>query len=294
MSGEGENIVAEPLVYLNGEFVPYEAARIPVEDRGLQFADGVYEVVRYYDGRPFRMQQHLARLVRSAAGIELPLPPIEEIRQAMDALVERQGLRDATVYLQVTRGTAPRAHGLLPDPTPTVIAIARPARVIRPRPPLRVITMSDDRWARCYLKTTALLPNALARERARRLGADDAIFVRDGFIMEATAANVFLVMKDRLLTPLLTNYILAGITREAVLELAASEGIPASEEPVPAHLIYQADEVFITGTNSELGPVVAVDGRTIGTGQPGPIFLRLLAAFDVAVHGAQPVGTGPA
>jgi D-alanine transaminase len=280
----------EPLVYLNGEFVSYDTARVPVEDRGLQFADGVYEVVRYYDGRPFRMQQHLARLVRSAAGIELPLPPIEEIRQAMDALIEKQGLQDGTVYLQITRGPAPRAHGLVPDPKPTVIAIAREARSVRPRPTLRVVTMSDDRWARCYLKTTALLPNALARERARRLGADDAIFVRDGFVMEATASNVFVVTNGRLLTPPLTNYILPGITREAVVELATGEGISVFEEPVSAHLLYQADEVFLTGTNSELGPIVAVDGRTIGDGRPGPVFNRLLAAFDVAVRSAQPVG----
>ncbi len=273
-----------PLVYLNGEFVTYDAARVPVEDRGLQFADGVYEVVRYYDGQPFRMEQHLARLVRSAAGIELPLPPVETLREAMDALIARQGLTDATVYLQVTRGAAPRQHGLIPTPTPTVIAIARPATSVRPRPTLRVVTTSDDRWARCYLKTTALLPNALARERARRLGADDAIFVRDGFLMEATAANVFVVRDGRLLTPPLTNYILAGITREAILELAAAAGIPATEEPIPAHLIYDADEVFLTGTNSELGPVVAVDGRPIGAGATGPVFEHLLAAFDAAAR----------
>lgn len=279
-----------PMVYLNGQFVSYEEAKVPVEDRGLQFADSVYEVVRYYDGRPFRMQQHLARLVRSAAGIELPLPPIEEIRQAMDALVERQGLQDATVYLQISRGPAPRMHGLIPDPNPTVIAIAREARSVRPRPTLRVVTVSDDRWARCYIKTTALLPNAIARERARRLGADDGIFVRDGFVMEATASNVFIVMNGRLLTPPLTNYILAGITREAVLELATGEGIPVSEEPIPAHLLYQADEIFLTGTNSELGPVIAVDGRTIADGHPGPIFNRVLAAFDVAVRSLQPAG----
>jgi len=282
--------MSEPLVYLNGEFVPYEAARVPVEDRGLQFADGVYEVVRYYDGRPFRMQQHLSRLVRSAAGIELPLPPIEEIRQAMDSLVERQRMQDAAVYLQITRGPAPRAHGLVPDPRPTVIAIAREARSVRPRPSLRAVTVSDDRWARCYLKTTALLPNALARERARRLGADDGIFVRDGFVMEATASNVFVVLNGRLATPPLTNYILAGITREAVIELANGEGISVSEEPISAHLLYQADEVFVTGTNSELGPVVAIDGRTVGDGRPGPVFNRILAAFDVAVRRAQPAG----
>jgi D-alanine transaminase len=241
-----ETGMSENLVYLNGQYIPYDEARVPVEDRGLQFADGVYEVVRYYGGRPFRMAQHLGRLVKSAAGIELPLPPVDELRTAMDTLIARQGLR--------------------------------------------VVTVSDDRWARCYLKTTALLPNALARERARRLGADDAIFVRDGFAMEATASNVFVVFKDRLVTPPLTNYILAGITREAILEFAAAEGIETVEEPVSAHLIYQADEVFISGTNSELGPVVAVDGRTIGGGHAGPIFERVLAAFDAVARSAQVVG----
>ena len=270
----------EPLVYLNGEFLPYDEARIPVEDRGMQFADGVYEVVRYYEGRPFQMARHLARLSRSAGGIELPLPPLGPIENAMNALVERQGLREAAVYLQITRGPAARLHGLIPNPTPTVIAIARPASSTRPRPALRVVTVSDDRWARCYLKTTALLPNALARERAKRLGADDAIFLRDGFVMEATSSNIFVVLKGRLLTAPLTNYILAGITRGVVLELAAQLGIEASEEPIPAHLLYEAEEVFLTGTNSELGPIVSVDGRDVGHGQPGPIYIRILEAFD--------------
>lgn len=279
----------EPLVYLNGEYVSYDDARVPVEDRGLQFADGVYEVVRYYGGRPFRMEQHLRRLVRSAEGIELPLPPLNGIQEAMNELVRRQGFKDAAVYLQITRGTAARMHGLIANPTPTVIAIARPAQTVRPRPTLRVVTASDDRWARCYLKTTALLPNALARERARRLGAEDAIFLRDGFVMEATASNVFLVKDGKLLTSPLTNYILAGITREAILELAKQEGIPTSEEPIPAHLLYQADEVFLTGTNSELGPIVSVDGRQVGNGEVGPIFKRILAAFDAAIRSPEVV-----
>ncbi|HLH74669.1 MAG TPA: aminotransferase class IV [Chloroflexota bacterium] len=279
----------EPLVYLNGEFLPYADARIPVEDRGMQFADGVYEVVRYYLGRPFRMADHLARLVRSAEGIELPLPPLDLIEQAMNQLVERQGMSEATVYLQITRGPAPRLHGLIDHPTPTVIAIARPASTTRPRPTLRVVTASDDRWARCYLKTTMLLPNALARERARRLGADDAIFLRDGFVMEATSSNVFLVRQGRLLTSPLTNYILAGITRGVVLELAAQIGIPVSEEPIPAHWLYQADEVFLTGTNTELGPIISVDSRSVGTGQPGAIYQRLLEAFDALTRASQPL-----
>jgi D-alanine transaminase len=281
--------VTDPLVYLNGKVVAYDDAKVPIEDRGLQFADGVYEVVRYYGGQSFRMEQHLARLVRSAAGLEIELPPLNDIRAAMDQLIKRQGLRDATVYLQITRGVAPRQHGLIEGLTPTVIAIARPARTVRPRPTLTAVTVSDDRWARCYLKTTSLLPNAMARERAKRLGADDAIFVRDGFVMEASASNVFAVFGDRLTTPPLTNYILAGITREAVLDIARASGIKAFEEPISAHLLYSADEIFISGTNSELGPVVQVDERQIGTGEVGPMFLTLQSAFDAAIRATEPV-----
>ena len=281
--------MAETLVYLNGQFLPYGEAKIPVEDRSIQFADGVYEVVRYYGGRAFRMPQHLARLARSAAGIEIALPPLDELRQAMDSLIERQGLTEGTVYLQVTRGVAPRQHGLIENIAPTVIAIARPATSVRPRPTLKVVTYSDDRWARCYIKTTQLLPNAMARERARRLGADDAIFLRDGFVMEASASNVFVVKDERLLTPPLTNYILPGITREAIIELATKIGIPVSEEPITQQQLYTADEVFITGTNSELGPVVEVDGRQVGKGQIGPTFGRLLEAFDRVTRQPEPV-----
>lgn len=281
--------MAETLVYLNGQFLPYGEAKIPVEDRSIQFADGVYEVVRYYGGRAFRMPQHLARLARSAAGIEIALPPLDELRQAMDSLIERQGLTEGTVYLQVTRGVAARQHGLIENIAPTVIAIARPATSVRPRPTLKVVTYSDDRWARCYIKTTQLLPNAMARERARRLGADDAIFLRDGFVMEASASNVFVVKDERLLTPPLTNYILPGITREAIIELATAIGIPVSEEPITQQQLYTADEVFITGTNSELGPVVEVDGRQVGKGQIGPTFSRLLEAFDRATRQPEPV-----
>jgi len=270
----------EILVYVNGAYVPWSEATIPVEDRAMQFGDSVYEVIRYYHGAPFRLQQHFDRMARSAEGIFLPPPPLDEIKKAMDGLVERQGLRDASVYVQVTRGVGPRSHSLPADLKPTVIAIARPAPIVRPRLPMTVITVSDDRWARCYLKTTMLLPNTLAKERARRRGADDAIFVRDGFVTEATASNVFLVAGGRLLTSPLTNYILAGITRGVVLELAEQEGIPHAEVPVPADLLWQADEVMLSGTLSEVTPITAVDGRQVGTGQPGPVFQKLAAAFD--------------
>jgi D-alanine transaminase len=273
---------SDVLVYLDGEFVPWADAKISVEDRAAQFGDAVYEVIRWYRGEPFRMASHMTRLARSAAGIMLPLPPIEEIEGTLRELVRRQGLNDSAVYLQVSRGPIlPRSHALPREPRPIVVAIARPAPpAVRPRPTYRAITVSDDRWARCYLKTTMLLPNTLARERARQRGCDDAIFLRDNFVMEGTAANVFVVANGRLLTSPLTNYILPGITREVVLELAAQEGIPHSEEPIPAALLDTCDEAFLSGTLNEVTAIVEVDGHPIGSGKPGPILGRIAAAFD--------------
>lgn len=280
--------MAETLVCLNGAFVAYDAARLSVEDRSVQFSDGIYEVVRYYGGQPFRMAEHMARLGRSAAGIELTVPPVDEIVAAMDELVHRQGLRDASVYLQITRGAMARFQGLPDNLTPTVIVIARPATSPRPVTGARVVTQSDDRWARCNLKTTMLLPAMLARQRAGRSGAEDAIFIRDGFVTEATAANVFIVRDGIARTPSLSNYLLAGVTRQAVIELLGGAGIAVREDLVAQDDLYSADEVFLTSTNSELRPVVAVDGRVVGTGAAGPVFDRALALFDAAVR--QPVG----
>jgi D-alanine transaminase len=277
--------MADPLVYLNGRFVQYAEAMIPVEDRAMQFGDGIYEVVRYYNGRSFLMDRHMDRLARSAIGIELSIPPIEEITAAMDELVRRQNLTDAAVYVQITRGSGPRTHGLPSSPMdPTVIVIARPSPVKRPRPTVTVVTASDDRWAKPYLKTTMLLPNALARARAARLGADDALFVRDGFVIEATSSNVFAVFNGTVTTPPLSNYLLAGITRGILLEVCPGAGVPFREELIPLHTIYQADEVFLTGTNNELLPVVSIDGRPVGAGQPGPVFSRVLSIFDDAIE----------
>lgn len=274
--------MTEPLVYLNGQFVPYDEARVSVEDRAIQFADGVYEVVRYYGGRVFALERHLARLARSAAGIELIAPPAAEIAAAMDELVQRQGLTEATVYLQITRGATARLQGIPEGLTPTVIAIARPAASERPTPPLTAITRSDDRWARCHLKTTMLLPAMLARAAAQRAGAQDAIFVRDGFVTEASAANIFAVRRGELVTPPLSNYLLPGITREVVLDLCRAHDLPAREGLVSQEDLYRADEVFVTSTNYELRPVVTIDGRPVGNGSAGPLFTRLLALFDAA------------
>ena len=281
--------MAQPLVYLNGQFVPYDDARIGVEDRAVQFGDGIYEVVRYYGGRAFEMDRHMARLQRSAAGIELAIPPVAELVVAMDELVRRQGFDEATVYLQLTRGVAPRLQGIPEGLAPTVIAIARPATSPRPVPEIAAITESDDRWARCHLKTTMLLPAMLARGRAARAGAQDAIFVRDGFVTEATSANVFAVRRGEVVTPPRSNYLLAGVTRAAVLELIEADGIPAREDLLTKQDLYGADEVFLTSTNGELRPVVRIDGRPVGEGRTGPLFTRALALFDAATGVLAPI-----
>ncbi len=271
----------QPLVYMNGEYLPYAEAKIPVEDRSVQFGDAIYEVVRYYKGKAFRMDRHMARLKRSAEGIWMPLPPIAEIEQAMNSLVERQNLGDSSVYLEISRGSSGiRAHAIPEDAKPCVMAIARHVPVVRPRKTLTAVTVGDDRWARCFMKTTMLLPNTLALKQAKERGADDAIFVRDGFVMEAHSSNVFFVFDGVLKTPPLTNYILAGITREVVLEIAAKEGIKVAEEPIPAASIYQATESFLSGTVSEVSPIVEVNRHKLGDGEPGPIYRRIAAAYD--------------
>jgi D-alanine transaminase len=271
---------SDVLVYLNGDFVPWSEATVSVEERAMQFGDAVYEVIRYYDGKPFRLDRHFARLAKSAEAILLPPPPTAEIEGAINELVARQNLGDASVYVQVTRGAGPRAHNLPADPKPFVIAIARPVPTARPRKPITAITASDDRWSKCYLKTTMLLPNTIARELARRRGAQDAIFVRDGFVMEGTAANFFIVVDGELYTAPLSNYILAGITREVVIELAAQEGIPCHESPIPLWKLDQASETFLSGTLSEVTAITEIDGRRVGDGLPGPVFERIAAAFD--------------
>ncbi|HEY8450619.1 MAG TPA: aminotransferase class IV, partial [Bacillota bacterium] len=214
--------MSELTVFLNGRFVPYEQAVIPVEDRAFLFADGVYEVIPCYGGRPFRLELHLERLRQSATALEIRLPyPLAEFERIVHELIRLNNLSDASVYLQVSRGVAPRNHLFPEGAQPTVVGIARPFT-----PPsdeelergVRAITAPDNRWGICYIKTVGLLPNVLARQAAHRRGADEAILVRDGLVTEGTASNVFCVLDGIVYTHPLAN-ILPGITRTTVLEI---------------------------------------------------------------------------
>jgi D-alanine transaminase len=273
------------LVYLNGEFVRGADARISVDDRGFLFADGVYEVARVYDGRIFLLEPHLARMAEGLQALEIRFDGLPELAQIAERLLDENGLRsgDAMIYVQVTRGAAPRAHRFpAPDVPPTVFVAAKPFQAH----PARVyeegaaaITVPDTRWSRCDIKSVSLLPNVLANEQAQRAGAFEAIFVRDGIVLEGSHSNLMAVFGEEVVTYPSTNYILPGITRREVLRLAAELGIPAREGVIPAERIHDADELFLTGTTTEVMPITRLDGRPVGGGRAGPIARRLQEAY---------------
>jgi D-alanine transaminase len=273
-------------VYLNGKFVPYEQAVVSVEDRGFVFADGIYEVVRIYHGKPFLWQEHMDRLRRSAQAIRLKLPAMEELTQAGFETMRRSQLDDATLYIQITRGAAPRLHSFPVGVEPTVFMIARPYH--RPaatmvQKGIACITVPDLRWHKCSIKTVGLLLNVIAKQEAEDAGADDAVFVRDDVITEGTSSNFFMVKDGTLITHPADDFILRGITRDFVIELAEEMGIPVREEYITRDALSQSDEAFLTSTGVEVLPVTVIDGQKVGSGRPGPVTMRLWERFDQVV-----------
>lgn len=267
-------------VYLNGEYVPAQEARVPVEDRGFLFADGVYEVVRVYDGRAFRMDAHLDRLAHGLDDLEIEFPSLDDIDDIAERLLDDNDLRtgDAKIYIQVTRGVAPRSHAFPEGAEPSLYVAATS---LTPHPATRfedgvaAITVSDNRWSRCDIKSIALLPNVLANQRAHVAGAFEALFVRDGIVLEGSHSNLWAVFDDTLVTYPSSNYILSGITRDEVFDIADAEGIAAGEGLIPQERLFDADELFLSGTTTEIMPVVTVDGRPIADGRPGDMTRRL-------------------
>jgi D-alanine transaminase len=271
------------LVWLNGRLTDYASAQVSVEDRAFVFGDGVYEVVRVYEGRPFALDRHLARLERSAKGIELTLPmTANEFAALATDLVQKSGLDGAEIYIQVSRGVARRNHLFPEDIEPTCMVGVRPGRDVPAEAWVTgcsVITVPDQRWARCDLKTVCLLPNVLAKEAAHRAGALEAVMIRAGMVTEATSSNVFLWKSGELITPIADNRILPGITRAITIELARNLGYPVIERDVEPDELFSAEELFLTGTTLELLPVVTVDHRTIGIGTAGEVRADLHSAF---------------
>jgi len=262
------------------------AARLSPDDRGFLFGDGVYEVVRFYGGRPFALDAHVARLGRSLRALRIEGFEATAFAEIARRLAQENGLADGTRYLQVTRGAAPRRHAFpAPGTPPTVYACTYPLSAAPERwaRGVGVHLVPDERWARCDVKSTALLANVLANQAAQEAGAEEAVFVRDGLVTEGSHTNVAAVFGGRVVTHPEGPRILSGVTRAVVLRLCAELGVPVEERPVPAADLARADEVLLTSTTSEVLPVVAADGRPVGAGAPGPVTRALLDAFRAHV-----------
>lgn len=270
--------------FVNGRFTPLDEATVSVEDRGFQFGDGIYEVIRTYHGQPFQLDAHLVRLERSAKAIELALPwNLQQWATYVRDGIKRGGYAESKVYIQLTRGAAPRDHVFPVSAKPTSVMTVREMRPMEPAlqaSGVAVMTMDDWRWGRCDIKSVNLLPNIMARQKAKQAGAFEALFIRNGQVTEGAVSNVMMVKAGRLLTAPEGERILSGVTRTIVLELTKKEGLTVEERFVTLEELLRADEVFLTGTTVEVLPVIRVDGKAVGAGTPGPITQKLQAAFQ--------------
>lgn len=278
------------LAWVNGKTVPLSEAVVPLEDRGFLLGDAVYEVVRIYGSAPFCLEEHLERLGESAAAIMIGLPfERQEIGKIALGLIRDSGCVSGWLYIQLSRGVAPRSKMIPEGITPTLVMYVRSLPADHDRivdKGINCITLPDERWHRCEIKTVNQLPNVLASEKARLAGASEAIFYRDGGVVaEATSANVFALSGSLVVTPQLSNINLAGVTRKIVIELLAEENIPLREGILTLAELKKADEIWLTSTIVEVLPVVTLDGKAVGPGVPGEFTRRLLTRFRERVPG---------
>ena len=272
------------IVYLNGEFMPIEEARIPVLDRGFIFGDGVYEVIPVYSRRPFRLAEHLRRLQYSLDKVRIANPHSDaEWGRLANEIIQRNAGDDQSVYLQVTRGDAKRDHAFPKGVKPTVFMMSTP--LVTPAPALvesgvACITAQDYRWLNCDVKSVSLLGNCLLRQLSADVGAAETILFRDGQLTEASASNVFAVKDGVLLTPPKNNLVLPGITYDVVLEIARAREFQVEVRAVTEAEVRSADEIWVTSSTKEVLAVTTLDGKPVGDGKPGPLFRRMHALYQ--------------
>lgn len=268
--------------YVNGDYLPLHLAEVPAEDRGLQFGDSIYEVIALLNQRPLDWERHIWRLGRNLAALQIMgAPGPGALQRIARTLVRRARLADGLLYIQVTRGAARRDHPFPAASRPTLVMTARPfdfrKRLVQQEKGVAVISIPDPRWKRCDIKTTNLLGAVLAKEDARRAGAFEAMFIgNDGMVTEGGSTNIWMVDEaGRLVTHPLSSAILGGIARETLIRLAEDAGITTIEHPFGLDEALAAPELFLTSTTAPVLPIIAVDGRSIGDGQPGPVVKKL-------------------
>jgi len=276
------------VIYLNGRIVPREEAVISIDDRGFLFGDAIYEVIRSYDGRLWAFERHMQRLVGSLAAIDMAYVHVEGIGKAIRETYTASEIPDALVYLQVTRGVAPRSHAYTRDLQPTVLITVRDITggVAEVSPDgMTAVTKPDLRWRRCDVKSTNLLPNILAKTQAHEEGAYEAILVHpDGYVTEGSSTSVFWVRGGKVCTVPLGPEVLPSISRGIVAEIAQDAKLPCVEERLPVDDFRRADEIFLTSTTPEVCPIIRLDDRPVGSGQAGPITRRIREAFRARVE----------
>ena len=271
------------VAFVNERFLPLADATVSIEDRGFQFGDGIYEVIRTYGGRPFELEAHLARLDRSAQALDLRQPySRQQWAQYIREAIQRAAFPEVKIYVQITRGVAPRDHAYNDDLVPTVVMTVRELRPLSPSvraAGVEAMTIEDIRWGRCDIKSVNLLANVLARQRAKQAQVFETILLKGGQVTEGAVSNVLVVRDGSLITAPEGPLILSGVTRAVVLRLARQEGLHVQEQYCSQADLYGATEVFLTGTTVEVLGVVRIDGKPIGEGKPGPITQRLATRF---------------
>ncbi|MDP4912580.1 MAG: aminotransferase class IV [Pseudomonadales bacterium] len=269
--------------YLNGSWQPIEEARVSVLDRGFMFGDGIYEVIPVYAGKVFTLHRHLLRLANSLAEIQLKNPlSMAAWTTLTEEAVTRSGETTAYVYIQVTRGLASKRDHAYPNVEPTVLVMVYHSPILERQEvrPYKMITLEDFRWSRGHIKSVSLMAAGMLKNAALSQGADDAILIRDGLVMEATASNIFIVKDAVIKTPPKSMHLLHGITRDVVVELALANGLALQECAITAAELAAADEVMITSSGHEVWPVASVDGKPVGNGAPGVMWKTLDGLFQ--------------
>jgi D-alanine transaminase len=276
------------LIWLNGSVSLLADARIPIEERGHQFADGVYEVVRIYNGQPFTLNEHLDRLERSAKDLLISLP-ISKSQLATDVrnLIAKSNMTEGMIYMQLSRGCAPRDHRFPANCKATLFFYNRDLPPV-PAPGqaqgIKLLTLPDERWKRCWIKAIALLPNVLAKNQAIAQGADEAVFIENGLYSECSTSNFYLIKNGRMITHASGPKVLPGITRQVLLPIARELGISVEERAAKEEEARTADEMFITSTTREVAWVSHLDGKQIGSGVCGALTLKLHQALQERIR----------
>ncbi len=273
--------MSDLLVYLNNEYLPLSEAKISVLDRGFLFGDGVYEVIPCYQGKLFRLDDHLQRLAASLAQIRLEFSlSSEQWREILKPLLDIS--IDQAVYLQITRGVyASRDHAFPCEIQPTVFCMANPIKPFSGlQSGVKALTMDDSRWEMCHVKATTLLANVLMRQEAVEQGCAEAILIKNGFVTEGAASNLFAVIDDCLLTPKKTAELLPGITRQVIIDLAKADSWCVREDVISQSALENASEIWLTSSTREIIPAVELDGKSVGDGTPGPFWHKMNTLFQ--------------